>query len=296
VKKLTILTAVLLILTTSLTCYFWFKKELDDVAQNGPLSTTSIDKKSSLPVFDSVLAAGISWDFDNDGYFVSTDQPHTLLPSNEAQLLVVDQQLSTILQTITLPTDGDLEGVAYIGNGEVAAISEVGTLYYFKQDETGRWALANSVMAFANNKVRKLASLAYDPQNQHLYTAEKEGTKTVYQLSRSGEQLSRFELSIDHLKSASSASLSDDYTVAGMAYRDQALYFFSEAYSTLFQYDLNRRMVTQAFGINNIHESAGVTFRHDTLVLVGDQENYLPPPQFYKVDMPSSTPLTTASR
>jgi hypothetical protein len=34
---------------------------------------------------------------------------------------------------MNIETDGDLEGIAYIGNNEVAMISEVGTVYYLKE-------------------------------------------------------------------------------------------------------------------------------------------------------------------
>jgi len=165
-----------------------------------------------------VLAAGISWDFDNDRFFISTDQPHGLFTEKIASFIVANTTLDKTLYKKDLETDGDLEGIAYIGNNEVAIISEVGTIYYLKENDN-EWIETGRVSIFNGNGNHKLSSFAYDLVNERLYTAEKEGKKIIYQISRSGKLMKSFDFSVGDIPSRREFNISKDYTIAGMAKR-----------------------------------------------------------------------------
>ena len=128
---------VLVVLIAVVGYFIFFTKEVDDIAENGPIQSEIIPKMDQIPLFEDMLAAGISWDYDNDRFFISTDQPHGLFTKNVASFYVANTALNQMLYKMDLETDGDLEGIAYIGNNEVAIISEVGTVYYLKENNNG---------------------------------------------------------------------------------------------------------------------------------------------------------------
>lgn len=281
-----LITGIILIFLMIISGYiFFFTKEVDDVAENGPIQSQIISKIDQIPLFEGMLAASISWDFDKDRFFISTDQPHGLFTDKIASFYVANDSLDKIIYKKDLVTDGDLEGVAYIGEAEVAIISEVGTLYFLKEigDE---WEVTNKVSIFNGNGKHKLSSLAYDPVNKRLYSAEKKGRKIIYQISRDGNLLNSFEFDVGGVVTKREFSMNKDYTIAGMAFDNQHLFIFSEAYSTIFKYNPEDKQLTAVFGIKNIHESAGITLKNGIVYLVGDFEDYLPAPNFYKVKLP----------
>ncbi len=269
------------------------QKELDDVSINGPIKSEIITSVEKTPLFEDVLAAGITWDYDNDQFLISTDQPHgvqdlSASASTAAYFHVVDSTLTKLLYTKSIEPDGDLEGIAYIGNNEVAIMSELGTIYYLRESN-GAWKETGTAFIFDANdsSPHKLGSFAYDSVNKHLYTAEKEGKKIIYQIARDGTLLDSFELTSKSigLPSNRNYSMAKDYTIAGMTFENNNLYIWSEAYSTLFKFDIKTRKVNQVYGMDGVHESAGVTIKNGVVYLVGDVESYLPPPQFYKASL-----------
>lgn len=284
-KKYLITGIILIFLMIIFGYIVFFTKEVDDVAENGPIQSQIISKIDQIPLFEGMLAASISWDFDKDRFFISTDQPHGLFTDKIASFYVANDSLDKIIYKKDLVTDGDLEGVAYIGEAEVAIISEVGTLYFLKEigDE---WEVTNKVSIFNGNGKHKLSSLAYDPVNKRLYSAEKKGRKIIYQISRDGNLLNSFEFDVGDVVTKREFSMNKDYTIAGMAFDNQHLFIFSEAYSTIFKYNPKDKQLTAVFGIKNIHESAGITLKNGIVYLVGDFEDYLPAPNFYKVKLP----------
>ena len=180
-KKTPIIGVTLVVLVGLVSYFLLFGEEVDDNSQNGPIQVEPISVLEQIPLFEGVLAAGISWDYDKDRFFLSTDQPHRLFAEKIASFYVINNTLDKILVTKELNTDGDLEGIAYIGDGEVAAISEAGTIYYLKENEdNNEWENTHSVSIFNGGGSHKLGSLAYDPINKLLYSAEKEGEKIVY--------------------------------------------------------------------------------------------------------------------
>ena len=277
---------VLVVLIAVLGYFIFFGKEVDDIAENGPIKSEFISKMDQIPLFENMLAAGISWDYDKDRFFISTDQPHGLFTEKVASFYVVNTTLDKILYNKDFDTDGDLEGIAYIGNNEVAIISEVGTVYYLKENDN-EWKETRKVSIFNGNGKHKLSSLAYDPVNKRLYSAEKEGEKIIYQISRSGKLLNSFEFNVGDIAAKREFNINKDYTIAGMAYANQHLYIFSEAYSTIFKYNPETKQLATVYGVKDIHESAGITLKEGVAYLVGDFENYLPAPSFYKVDIPN---------
>jgi hypothetical protein len=261
-------------------------RELDDASLNGPIDSEVVQAVERKPMFEGVLAAGIAWDFDQDRFFISTDQPHSLMSNQMATFYVVNAALDRILYQQDFLVDGDLEGIAYIGDSEVAIMSETGTLYFLRE-EGSTWVGSGDISIFVGQGRHKLSSLAYDADNDVLYSAEKEGAKIIYKISRTGTLLESFELSVSATVSASRPfDLATDYTIAGMTYEDGYLYILSEAYSTIFQYSLEQREAIRVFGVTGIHESAGITLRQGVAYLAGDEESYLPPPQFYVVELP----------
>ena len=180
-KKYLIIGLVLVLLIIVIGYFIITQKEVDDVAENGPIQSEIIPILDQISLFEKTLAAGISWDYDNDRFFISTDQPHGLFTDKTATFIVANAALNQILYTKDLPTDGDLEGITYIGNNQVAMISEVGTIYYLKENDK-EWTETSRVSIFNENGNHKLSSLSYDSVNERLYSAEKEGKKIIYQI------------------------------------------------------------------------------------------------------------------
>jgi len=197
----------------------------------------------------------------------------------------VNSALDQILFQKELETDGDLEGIAYIGDSEVAIISEVGTVYYLKEEDN-EWRETGRISIFNKSGKHKLSSLAYDQENKRLYSAEKEGEKIIYQISRGGKLLNSFKFNVGDIAAKREFNINKDYTIAGMAYANKHLYIFSEAYSTIFKYNPETKQLATVYGVKGIHESAGITLKNGVAYLVGDFENYLPAPHFYKVNIP----------
>jgi uncharacterized protein YjiK len=274
---------VTVIISTVFGCCILGSKEVDDVAEHGPIQSERISILDQQPLFEGILAAGISWDYDNDRFFISTDRPHRFFARKTASFYVVNAALDDILYQKDLEPDGDLEGLAYLGNNEVAIISEAGTLYYLR-DNGGEWVETQRTAIFEKKGMHKLASLAYDWDHEVLYTAEKEGTKTIYQLSREGKLISTFELTINDFAAKREFEMTTDYTISGMSYSAQHLYILSEAYSTIFVYSLEREQIVRVYGVTGMHESAGIALKQGMAYIVGDFESYLPPPQFYQTN------------
>jgi len=274
-----------IIFISMLTFYMLTKKELDDKAVNGPFISKIIQKTNETKQIVDILAAGISWDWDNNRFFVSTDQPHELFHNGTASFYIFNESFEKVLYKMDLKTDGDLEGITYLGNNEIAIISEVGTLYFLKE-KNKQWELTKTISLPRRNHPYKVSSLAYDSQNKYLYTAQKEGEKIVYLMNRDGKLLDSFNLEVQENTPNKTASIDDDYTISGMTYNEDYLYIFSEAYSTIFKFNPNTKQVDNIYGIENIHESSGITIKKGNIYLVGDFESYLPSPSFYEVTLP----------
>ncbi len=265
--------------------YTLTKKELDDRAVNGPFISEIIQKTNETKQLTDILAAGISWDYDNDRFFVSTDQPHELFSNGIASFYIFNKSFEKVLYSMDLKTDGDLEGITYIGNNELAIISEIGTLYFLKE-KNKQWELTKTISLPKGDTQYKLASLAYDSKNKYLYTAQKEGKKIMYKMDRDGKILDSFTLKVQNNTDNEKLSIDDDYTISGMTFNKGHLYVFSEAYSTIFKYNPNTKHVDNIYGVSNIHESSGITIKKGNMYLVGDFESYLPKPSFYEVALP----------
>ncbi|MDG2338484.1 MAG: hypothetical protein P8N94_10945, partial [Gammaproteobacteria bacterium] len=134
-KRVLVISATSVVLAGIVSYFLLFGEEVDDNFQNGPIQVEPISVMEQIPLFEGVLAAGISWDYDEDRFFLSTDQPHRLFAEKIASFYVINNTLDKILITKELNTDGDLEGIAYIGDSEVAVISEAGTIYYLKENK-----------------------------------------------------------------------------------------------------------------------------------------------------------------
>jgi uncharacterized protein YjiK len=228
------------------------------------------------------LAADIAYDDVNDRFFITTDQPHSFIESSKAYFFVLNHQLDTIEFEIEMQADGDLEGVAAMDGNTAVVVSEPGTLIYLVDEGDDQFIVEKSVSIFNDGKSHKLGSLAYDNDQQHLYTAEKEGEKTIYKLDADGNLLESFELEpADHIPASRAYSLASDYTIAGMTYADGYLYIFSEAYSTIFKFNIETRKIEEVFGVDQLPESSGITLKQNDFYIIGDLENYLPKPSIH---------------
>lgn len=260
--------------------------EVDSTARNGPLESEMISQAGQLPLLaEAQLAAGMAYDFEHDRFLISTDEPHTLLPQHEASVFWLNSDLSEVIAEIRLPVDGDLEGMAYLGGNTAVTVSEVGTLIYLHVDEGHGLSEQKRTAIFDDGQTHKLGSLAYDSDNQHLYTAEKVGKKTIYQLDRDGNLLTSFTL---QAANDPASSVENAYTIAGMSYSDGYLYIFSEAYATIFKLNVTTREVEQVLGVAQLPEAAGITIKDNQFYIVGDLENYLPDPQIHIADIPKN--------
>jgi uncharacterized protein YjiK len=290
--KIIVIIAVFVILLTGggLIYLLFFQQEVDSVALNGPLEVKIISLNMQLPLQEQIqLAAGIAYDNDNGRFFISTDEPHTLFTKHEAYIYVLNTNLNKIETTIKLIPDGDLEGITYIGENTIAVASELGTLLYLHDEGGNKFVEQKRVSIFSDGQDHKLGSLAYDTSNQHLYTAEKEGKKTIYKLNREGTLLDSFEPQLaDHIISKRAYSLDTDYTIAGMTYADGYLYIFSEAYSTIFKFRITTQKVEEVIGVDQLPEAAGITVKDNQFYFVGDFEDYLPAPQIHIASKPGS--------
>lgn len=97
--------------------------------------------------------------------------------------------------------------------------------------------------------------------------------------------MNSFEFSVGDIAVKRKFNMNKDYTIAGMTYGNQHLYIFSEAYSTIFTYNPETKQLATVYGVKDIHESAGITLKEGVAYLVGDFEDYLPAPNFYKVNI-----------
>lgn len=161
-------------------------------------------------------------------------------------------------------------------------LAENGTLVFMEDQGDNNWVEQNRT-SFTPSGM--LGSAAYDAQNQHIYTANKKGEKVIYKLDRQGNLIEQFPLDLAEQITANRAfDLTNDYTIAGMTYRDGQLYLFSEAYSTIFKLDVASKDVTELFGVQDMLESSGITAKDDnTFYVIGDSEFYLPRPPIYLV-------------
>jgi uncharacterized protein YjiK len=266
----------------------YFQIEVDSIARNGSLKSKIISLNRQLPLLEEIqLAAGITYDVDNDRFFISTDEPHTLIPEHNAYVYVLNGNLDKITATIKLKTDGDLEGITFIGNNTVVVASEAGVLIYLRDEGGNNFVEQKRISIFNDRQSHKLGSLTYDADNQHLYTAEKENKKIIYKLSRDGNLIDSFELVLgEHIKEKRAFSLDDDYTIAGMAYTEGSLYLFSEAFATIFKLGIKIRKVEEVIGVDQLPEAAGITIKGNQFYFVGDFEDYLPAPQIHIASIP----------
>ena len=106
-KKYLITGIILIFLMIIFGYIVFFTKEVDDVAENGPIQSQIISKIDQIPLFEGMLAASISWDFDKDRFFISTDQPHGLFTDKIASFYVANDSLDKIIYKKDLVTDGD---------------------------------------------------------------------------------------------------------------------------------------------------------------------------------------------
>ncbi|MEM7034679.1 MAG: hypothetical protein AAF629_34385, partial [Chloroflexota bacterium] len=269
--KSSIAVGTLLIITAIITYMLFFQREVDSVSQNGPLTAEIISINQRLPLMDDVqLAAGIAYDTNNDRFFISTDQPHGLLTSNEAHFFVLNQHLDKIEFAMSIQADGDLEGVTVLDAHTAIVISELGTLIYLVDEGDNDFSVNKSVLIFEDGLSHKLGSLAYDYDRQHIYTAEKEDEKVLYKLDQDGNLLESITLQLsDQVFPNNDASLDTDYTIAGMTYSAGFLYLFSEAYSTIFKFNVETQRIEDVFGVDQLPEVAGITLKGNDFYLIG---------------------------
>jgi uncharacterized protein YjiK len=255
---------------------FGSTKELDDVAAHAPYKSKLVLPQKRIRMPENYLASGITFDWDSNQYVMLSDHPHTLFSEKISTLKVVDESMKKVVQTAPVPSDSDIEGVAYVGSGVINAISESGMLYVVAKSQ-GDWALKETKQGLSGI-AKKVSSLAFDTDNRHLYTAEKEGEKILYKLDLEGKIMDSVILTLP--EGSQNASLHRDFTISGLAYDDGKVLIISEAYSTIFVYSLADNKIVHSIGLNKTHEVSGITINANKIITLGDFEDYLPEPVF----------------
>lgn len=267
---------ITLLVVTSAIYYLFFKVEVDSVAQNAPLNSKLVSVEQKIDLIEGINApSGIAYDEQHERFLVITDDYH---------FFVLNTELNEILFQHKFQDRIEKEGITYLGDHQAVILAENGTLVFMEDSGDNNWRERERV-SFTPSGM--LGSAAYDSVNQHIYTANKRGEKLIYKLDREGNLIERFPLHIAEPITANRAyDLTNDYTIAGMTYRDGQLYLFSEAYSTVFQLDVGSQEVTEVFGVQNMLESAGITAKDEhTFYVIGDAEYYLPRPPIYVVKL-----------
>lgn len=115
------------------------EKEVDDVANNSPYKSRLVESSHTISVPKDYLASGITYDWDRDEYLLVSDHPHILMPKKISTLITLDSTLENQSYTTKIPSDSDLEGITYIGQGIAYSISERGLIYILKRNRKGEW-------------------------------------------------------------------------------------------------------------------------------------------------------------
>jgi len=251
-------------------------KEVNDVAKDGPYASPLIQSNGTVLMPENYLASGITYDWDSKEYVMLSDHPHVLNADKISTLMVVDETMKNVVYSTGIPSDSDIEGVGYKGDGVIYSISESGMIYVLDKESKG-WAFRETLPGI-NGIATKVSSLAIDTDSGLMYTAEKEGKKNLYVMNSSGELIETITLVLP--QNEFNASIDSDYTISGMAYKSGKLIILSEAYSTVFFYDIAKKRIVSSVGLDDTHEAAGIAINGNKLVTVGDQEDYLPAPVF----------------
>ena len=253
------------------------KTEVNDDAKESPYKSRLIDKKNDTLMPKEYLASGITYDWDRKEYVLVSDHPHKLFAEKASTLITLDKEVTNKLYSAKIESDSDLEGIAYIGKNRSYSISEKGNIYVLKRNELGEWELASTLKG-TNGVSKKVASLAFDKDNEVLYTAEKEQEKKLYKMDLDGNILEIIKLKLE----GNSADIDKDFTISGMAYADKRLLILSEAYSTIFIYDTEVDEIIDSVGLDNTREVSGIALSDKSAITIGDQEDYIPEPVISK--------------
>ena len=251
--------------------------EVDPIPANGPITALEMKDGNSTPFIAGVRnPAGITWMADSGTYLISTDN---------RVVAEVSADYATVLSQMKVPSNpigtGDTEGVTYLGNGRAAVIGERGVVVLIERNDAG-W---QEVERFAIDKMvagTQLGSAAFDPETKTLFTAQKKGAKRLYQINLETRAVEVVEMTLAPNLVVKEGREWSEFTIAGLGFDGSALLANSEAFSSVLTIQLSG-IVTGVHGINNINESAGLTVRDDTIVLVGDAESYLPEPPIYTI-------------
>lgn len=281
-KKLKISIASALVISSVAAYSVLSAKEVNDVSIDSPHPAFQLEPVNTQPMVKDYLASSMAYNFDSKEFLMTSDHPHELFADPISTLMVLADDLITVKQTLDIPSDSDLEGLAYVGDDLAIAISEKGTIYRLQREDAG-WSLLDSKKGLAG-KVTKVASLAANLDDGKLYSAEKEGSKNLYVMDMQGQLERTIKLSIDNPKG--DYSLDDDYTISGLAFQGNDLYILSEAYSTIFKFDIRSEKIVAAYGLKNTHEVGGLTIRGGSFVTAGDVESYLPDPVISEFERP----------
>ena len=196
----------------------WFNKSEDSNVHNSPLKLPLVGVQRTLdkpPA--SGLGAGIAYNPWRDEFVISTDQPHRLFSGGKASVWFLNESMQPLTEPLIFKTDGDLEGITVLDENHVATISETGSLYIIRQVDDK--ASIVSALPALKGHVNALSSLAYDPDNEHLFSAEKVGPKVIYTFDRTGKLLKHFELTFSNSAMENGkASLADDFSIAGLQF------------------------------------------------------------------------------
>ncbi|HCH23513.1 MAG TPA: hypothetical protein DE179_04380 [Oceanospirillaceae bacterium] len=260
---------------------FEYMPEVDPDFRNAPVTGMSKSKVTGKLPFTTQIAnpAGISYNFDDNTYLVSTD---------DRVFAEVAADFTQVLSSFVINNKpygtGDTEGVTYLGNGKAAAVGENGVVVLLSKAQPDLWVETSRFEIDGFNQSTQLGSAAYDPSTNTLYTAQKKASnKVLYAINLETQAVVITPLTLGAGIAQKPNGDWSDFYVAGLDFNKGKLHAVSEAFSSVITMDLNG-VITAITGIEGLSESAGITHNTKGYVLIGDAEGYLPDPPIYFIE------------
>jgi len=216
----------------------------------GPISVELVDPVTVLAIPEQIGApSGISYQPDLDQFVIVTD---------DNELFVLDDSLNDIEFGTTIEHPSEVEGVAFLDQARLAAMSEQGDILFF--DRSGQeWALGRTELRSWDkaNWSHVFGSAAYEAEARQLITGVKVGINELYRIDLDGSLAERVTLApADQLVVSAPAELSQ-YTIVGLTESAGAVYLLSEQYNTVLR--LLDGKIDHAWGLQGVGEVSGLT-------------------------------------
>lgn len=238
----------------------------------GPISAELVSPMSVLAIPEQIGApSGISYQPDLEQFAIVTD---------DNELFILNDSLSNIESDAVISHSSEVEGVAFLNEARLAAVSEQGDILFF--DRSGQqWTLEQIELRRwdKNNWSHVFGSAAYEAQTQQLITGVKVGINELYHVDLDGSLAETVRLApADQLVVTAADELSR-YTIVGLTASEGALYLLSEQYNTVLR--LLDGKIDHAWGLQGVGEVSGLTVKDGLFYVLGDFEEGQQRPPVY---------------